>query len=468
MKPTSISPTSTAVAPSPVPESPTLEGDVFSDDEISPTPPVQYLSSMNFSRPQSSVGRSSGVMTGAMNGPSSYFRSRRVRKGEVEKPGNGRRRPPQEKWVSIITLFGVLMALVISVVLVWDGLRSVVVNEYRLVLDENFSHGLDDQVWTKEVELGGFGNGQFEETTNTDENVFVRDGQLILKPTLQDASLIENDSVLNLTEQGVCTGARYTDCVAATNVTNGTIINPVRSARINTKKGASIRYGRVEVRVKFPGGDWQWPAVWMMPVTDTYGAWPRSGEIDLAESRGNNFSYGLGGNDIVSSALHWGPNTANDAWFRTNTRRTAMHTTFAKSFHTFGLEWSEKYIYTYIDSRLMQVLYTSFNKGLFQRGNFPFADGNGTRLVDPWSQTGQLQTPFDQPFYLILNVAVGGTNGWFADGVGGKAWVDSSPNAMRDFWNARAQWKPTWDQHGEMVVESVKMWQQVNERPNPS
>ena len=63
-----------------------------------------------------------------------------------------------------------------------------------------------------------------------------------------------------------------------------------------------------------------------------------SGEIDIMESRGNNFTYELGGNDIMSSALHWGPTTGLDSWYRTFIKRSALHTTFAKKYHTFGLE----------------------------------------------------------------------------------------------------------------------------------
>jgi hypothetical protein len=74
----------------------------------------------------------------------------------------------------------------------------------------------------------------------------------------------------------------------------------------------------------------------------------------------------------------------------------------------------------------MQVLYTNFKKPFYQRGKFPVTDANGTALVDPWSQSGNPATPFDHPFYLILNVAVGGTNGWFEDGEAGKPWVDAS------------------------------------------
>ncbi|EXJ79452.1 hypothetical protein A1O3_08954 [Capronia epimyces CBS 606.96] len=388
-----------------------------------------------------------------------YFHSRRVKKGQVERPWT-KIKDPREKWVTIIPIIGLLVGVSIAGLLVWDGLRSVVNHKYCPVYLEDFANGLDSKVWTKEAEVGGFGNGQFEQTTTTDENVFVQDGMLHIKPTLQDPKLVTTNNVINLLADGICSSSVWSDCITGTNTTNGTIVNPVKSGRINTKKGAAIRYGRIEVEAKLPQGDWLWPAIWLLPVESKYGEWPQSGEIDIAESRGNNHTYPSGGNDIISSALHWGPNDANDAWWRTNVKRNALHTTFAKRFHTFGLEWSEKYIFTYIDTRLLQVLYTNFNEPLWQRGHFPLSDSNGTRLVDPWSQTGNAATPFDQDFYLILNVAVGGTNGWFQDGKNGKPWVDASPTAKKDFWNARDTWFSTWKEGGEMVVKSVKMWQQ--------
>lgn len=263
-----------------------------------------------------------------------------------------------------------------------------------------------------------------------------------------------------MTQSGLCTSNVVSNCVAGTNVTNGTIVNPVKSGRINTKKGATIKYGRVEVKAQMPAGDWMWPAIWMLPVNETYGPWPASGEIDIAETRGNNYTYDAGGNNIVSSALHWGPDPANDAWWRTNNKRQALHTTYSAAQHVYGVEWSEKYIFTYIDTRLLQVLYFNFDGALYSRGQFPLSDSNGTTLVDPWSQTGNPATPFDQEFYLILNVAVGATNGWFPDGQDSKPWVDASPTARKDFWQSKNQWYPTWANGGQMVVDSVKIWQQ--------
>src|SRR2546423_7734211 len=117
-------------------------------------------------------------------------------------------------------------------------------------------------------------------TTNTDENAFIKDGQLYIKPTLQDARLIEKENVIDLTNNG-CTSTVSSNCVAATNHTNGTIVNPVKSARINTKLGASIKFGRVEITAQLPAGDWLWPAIWMLPKDNRYGDWPKSGEIDI-------------------------------------------------------------------------------------------------------------------------------------------------------------------------------------------
>lgn len=85
--------------------------------------------------------------------------------------------------------------------------------------------------------------GDFSITTDTNENVFVRDGELWIKPSLQDENLVNKNSVIDLTKQGICTSKAWSDCHAVTNTTNGTIVNPIKSARINTKKGASIQYG---------------------------------------------------------------------------------------------------------------------------------------------------------------------------------------------------------------------------------
>ncbi|PKS09618.1 hypothetical protein jhhlp_004237 [Lomentospora prolificans] len=64
--------------------------------------------------------------------------------------------------------------------------------------------------------------------------------------------------------------------------------------------------------------------------------WPASGEIDIMEARGNNWTYPQGGNDVMSSALHWGPDSKNNGWWRTNNKRAALHTTYSDGFNTIG------------------------------------------------------------------------------------------------------------------------------------
>jgi len=456
---------STATTPN-RPGTPESRSNPFTDD-ISPAPRGNNPFSSPFtSRPASSFGSSSAVR----GLPSRYFHSRRVRKGEVSQPWRTKV-DPKEKWVTIIPLIGLAIGFVLAGFLVYDGISSVVHHKYCPVLSDDFSNGINTDIWTQEAEVGGFGNGQFEQTTLTDENVYVSGGKLIIKPTLQDASLIESYNVINLTSDGTCT---YTgefpeqNCVSVTNLTANppTIIQPVKSGRINTKKGATIKYGRVEVTAKLPSGDWLWPAIWMLPVNDTYGVWPRSGEIDIMESRGNNHTYAQGGNNIVSSSLHYGPDPANDAWWRSNVKRTALHSTYADRPHVFGLEWSQKYLFTYVDNVLLQVTYVNFNKPLWSTGGFPLSDANGTQLENIWAQTGLDQTPFDQDFYLILNVGVGATNGWFQDGASDKPWVDVSPTAKQEFWSSRDVWSTTWEAQGQMEVDKVEMWQQCDGNEN--
>lgn len=106
------------------------------------------------SRPESSFDSSSAL--GPRNDGPRYFRSRKVAKGDVEKPWLEKKHP-KEKWVTIIPIIGILIGLGISGFLVWDGYSSVAQHKYCSVLDDDFSGGLNTNVWSKEVEVGGFG-----------------------------------------------------------------------------------------------------------------------------------------------------------------------------------------------------------------------------------------------------------------------------------------------------------------------
>lgn len=107
------------------------------------------------SMPASAMASTSGFQSVA--GPQQrYFHSRRIKKGEQERPWLDKK-DPRKKWVTIIPLIGILVGLGLTGFLIWDGLQTISSHVYCPVLDEDWSNGFNNKVWTKEVEVGGFG-----------------------------------------------------------------------------------------------------------------------------------------------------------------------------------------------------------------------------------------------------------------------------------------------------------------------
>lgn len=411
---------------------------------------------------------SSAVFTGSKS--RKRFISYRLR-GEYEKPWLEDPKFNRTKYNNWIVCVWVFIGVCVAAVVAYFNVKPAIAGPICLVYEDKFDMGeLDESKWNYEVALNGFGTGTFDWTTTDATNVYTDEKGLHIVPTLtNETTSITTDQMwngytLNLTADGTCTETSASACVAHSNSTLGNMIPPVRSARINTKGKVGIRYGRVEVVAKLPKGDWIWPAIWMMPTDNVYGEWPKSGEMDIAESRGNGVDY-PGGRNVYYTTLHWGPSSNLDAYWRTMSVRTQQRGDFTDGFHTYGLEWTDKHIYMYCDDRLTQVLYTKFhsNKPFWNKGGFSGDSENNTLITNPWanstSTTGS--APFDQEFYLIMNVAVGSRNGWFLDGKGGKPWVDDATNAQWTFYDDADTWLPTWgesDSRG-MTVRSVKMWQ---------
>ena len=184
-----------------------------------------------------------------------------------------------------------------------------------------------------------------------------------------------------------------------------------------------------------------------MPTEAAYGPWPTSGEIDIAESRGNAASYAPGGRNTVGSTLHYGPYCCDDAYLTEHASYTLPSGDLSEGFHTYGLTWNSSMIQTYVDTTV--VLTAPINETFFARGGFP------DTIDNPW-QDGAMNAPFDKGFYLILNLAVGGTNGYFPDGPE-KPWSDTSDFAANEFWAAASTWRPTWT--SPFLVDSVRVWQ---------
>lgn len=332
---------------------------------------------------------------------------------------------------------------------------SLVVGTTRsqsLIFDEEFET-LNLSRWQHEITLGGGGNWEFELYSNNRTNSHVKDGVLYIHPTFLADDIGEANvksgyrmDVWGSVPGDYCTSNQFYGCTR-TSGDGGNYLNPIKSAKLRTVQSFSFKYGRVEIRAKLPRGDWLWPAFWLLPRENQYGDWPASGEIDIMESRGNPPSYQPGGYDTFGSTLHWGPAWNEDMWSKTHAVKKGVDLT--ADFHTYGLVWNSSYIGTYLDSPDNKVLDFKIAESFWSLGGWP-----SPPWTNPW-ENGENSAPFDREFFLIINLAAGGTNGYFPDGFG-KPWSDGDPHAVNAFWDANAQWSSTWTQ--PLAVESVKVW----------
>lgn len=86
-----------------------------------------------------------------------FFHSRRIEKKSIVKPWLSDPPDSKEKWVTIIPFIGMFIGIMLAGVLVWDGWKSVINHKYCLVYEDDFSQGLDRDIWQAELQVGGFG-----------------------------------------------------------------------------------------------------------------------------------------------------------------------------------------------------------------------------------------------------------------------------------------------------------------------
>ncbi|MGG1634410.1 glycoside hydrolase family 16 protein [Paenibacillus sp. NRS-1760] len=141
------------------------------------------------------------------------------------------------------------------------------------------------------------------------------------------------------------------------------------SARIDTKDYLSFCYGKLIVRAKLPVGQGLWPAIWLLPQHQAYGPWPASGEIDIMEAKGRLPRQ-------VSGTLHYGKDWDHKV---TDEFSYQLEQGTINEFRDYSLEWDAGSIRWLVDGHC-------------------FAE----RPMEPGIM------PFDEPFYLVLNLAVGG------------------------------------------------------------
>lgn len=145
------------------------------------------------------------------------------------------------------------------------------------------------------------------------------------------------------------------------------------SSKIVSRGKKVFKYGRIDIRAKLPKGKGIWPALWMLPQNNVFGGWPTSGEIDIMELVGHepNKVYGT---------LHFGPGPGSATISRSYS--LAGGSIFNDEFHVFSLEWKMDQLKIYVDNNL----YSTVNK----------------------PDVGTATWPFNENFFFIFNLAVGG------------------------------------------------------------
>ena len=217
---------------------------------------------------------------------------------------------------------------------------------YKLIWEDNFeADRLNMDDWNYEYHEPGWVNNELQEYVDSEENIYLKDGELVIQ------ALKHEDENGNIT---------YT------------------SGRVNTQNKHDFKYGRFEARAKVPSGKGFLPAFWMMPTNENlYGQWPKCGEIDIMEVLGDN-------TDETHGTLHFGePHTQSQGSY------VLSEGDFSSEYHIYACEWEPGEIRFYVDGNLFYTANDWFTK----------KTGYG-EITYP--------APYDQPFYMILNLAVGG------------------------------------------------------------
>ncbi len=218
---------------------------------------------------------------------------------------------------------------------------------YSLLWNDEFDgKSLDTAIWSMEAREPGWTNSELQEYRLSEENIFLKDGKLILK------------------------AIKTTDANGKDYYTSG---------KVNSQNKKDFTYGKVVVSAKVPEGQGLWPAIWMMPQDESfYGQWPKCGEIDIMEVLGNQ-------TDTAYGTIHYGePHADQQGTYKLTSG------TFASDFHEFSVEWEPGEMRFYIDGNLYKTVNDWFTA----------VDGEDDK---PYP------APFNQPFFVQMNLAVGGT-----------------------------------------------------------
>ena len=264
--------------------------------------------------------------------------------------------------------------------------------DWQLVWSDEFDGArVDSAKWQLADDCWGGGNDERQCYTRASRNAAVRDGQLVITARRE-----------RITGPALPADRRTADTQSVT--------RDFSSARLSTRGKAAWLHGRIEVRAMLPQGQGTWPAIWMLPEREDYGAWAASGEIDILEAvnLGVRCAECPGGQEArILGTLHFGGEYPGNR----QAGAELAYPPVLQGFHDYAIEWDADRIVWLVDG-------------------VPFAQ----RSAQEWSTSGSTApgAPFDQPFQLILNLAIGG-NLAESRGLGGVAAADY-PKELRVDW----------------------------------
>ncbi|XP_076763292.1 beta-1,3-glucan-binding protein [Xylocopa sonorina] len=319
----------------------------------------------------------------------------------------------------------------------------------QLIFDEPFDV-LNRSIWRHEVKAPLSPDYEFCVYHNEQHTFLTKidSGKLRIKPVMLEDIYGENITTYGSLIVSDCTSMIPAECSRRASSFN--ILPPVLSSRLTTKETFSFRYGKIEIRAKFPEGDWLYPELWLEPKYNTYGAGYSSGRVILGLARGNDNLINMSTADIFDSRRL-------DCGFRTGTLITVEDhfvskiekgsiRRWTKGFHVYTTIWNSDGFQFLVDGEEIGKLCPP-SSGWMYGANF------------------DKMAPFDQEFYITIGVGVGGVR-VFADGTTSsgfkKPWRNIDAKAMLQFWQARNKWLPSWTrENGEKIaleIDYIRVW----------
>ena len=233
-------------------------------------------------------------------------------------------------------------------------------SEWKLVWSDEFTGtAIDRTKWDFDVDCWGGGNNERQCYTDKPVNARIAAGKLVITARHERST-------------GPALPASQRP-------------NPADPGLV-TRGKASWRYGRIEVRASLPQGQGTWPAIWMLPEKWVYGGWAASGEIDILEAvnLGAPCKACAGGQEeTIYGTIHFGKQWPGNTYVHT----TLHYPPVLKGYHIYAIEWQPDRIIWKVDGKIY-----------------------ATRQRSEWWTSGSSVpgAPFDQPFHLLLNLAIGG------------------------------------------------------------